>query len=318
MSVQTGVSRSRTQRSLVAVYLVIAVAGLVVSRGTGTPETSPETANTEAVPAPVVRPEVFASPPKIQSRQEAFASPPAVAAGAAFQTAAVVAASGPVESNDAAVANLDLPVKTLAAKTANPVDPAEPELTLPSWSSKELLADLETNSVELSLHSGSPTLTEARAQVTSIAEEFARFGARFDRRAEFQKRLRRDPGDVLPGEKELVEQSEPSPPEHLIESWVAARPDLQGLPLRLDDSCKLAPQDATTLMRVSRMSLGMRVRLSANTLTADVRAQQADMAATSLVEDTSALVPGPAHTKSFCRIGFRRGRRESSRPCGVS
>ncbi|MDA1252728.1 MAG: ATP-binding protein, partial [Planctomycetota bacterium] len=24
---------------------------------------------------------------------------------------------------------------------------------------------------------------------------------------------------------------------------------------------------------------------------------------------------GPAHTKSFCRIGFRRGRRDSSRPC---
>jgi TM2 domain-containing membrane protein YozV len=27
---------------------------------------------------------------------------------------------------------------------------------------------------------------------------------------------------------------------------------------------------------------------------------------------------GPAHTKSFVRIGFRRGRRDSSRPCGVS
>lgn len=95
---------------------------------------------------------------------------------------------------------------------------------------------------------------------------------------------------MLPGEKELVENSEPNPPEHLIESWVAARPDLQGLPLRLDDSCKLAPQDAATLMNVSRMSLGVRMRLGSSSMPDDMRAQQINTAATTLVEDTSALV----------------------------
>jgi len=259
VSVRTENSRKRSgHRSLVAAYLAVAVAvvGLVVSRGTQPRDTQTPAESTTVAPvvaAPVVAaaapvrltgPEVFATPPIVQTGKPTPAptvtDPNSKGVDLAPTVSQLTADSAPIEES-AELDGVDLAAVPVEIKPA-PVLNSEPELSLPSWSEQELLASLSANSFQLDLHSGSPSLEEARAQVKSIAEEFAHFGERFDRKADFLKRLRRDPGDVLPGEQDLVEESGPRPPEHVIESWVAARPDLQGLPLRLDDSCKLEPQ----------------------------------------------------------------------------
>ena len=167
----------------------------------------------------------------------------------------------------------------------------EPEIVLSSMTEDELRANLAKVAVEVDLHSGSPGFAQAGAQIKKIAEEYAKYGARFDRRTQFQRQIRRDPSDVLPGEKELVEEdSVPRTSEHVIEEWVAARPDLQGLPLRLGDSCKLDSDEAGHLMRASRGASGIRNQLDNPAIPPSTRNRMLGMATGSLLQDTSALV----------------------------
>lgn len=68
------------------------------------------------------------------------------------------------------------------------------------------------------------------------------------------------------------------------------RPDLQGLPLRLGDSCKLDADEARQLMTASRGSAVIRNRLESQAIPESARAQLLGMATGSLLQDTSAIV----------------------------
>lgn len=295
------------QVSLTAVYLVIAVAviGFVVSRlpsgADGAPAIPVSEIQRSAVgsaPVRLFRPEAFVT----ESSEPSESRPSVTETAEQQQPAEPVVALATKASRPALIEEsvgeeaTEFTAKAVADATQVVVPPATPPPApiqpLPSWSEKELLADLLATGVELDLHSGKPSLMQARADVRKVASEFKLYGERFDRRRQFQKRIRVNPGDTLPGEKELVEDIGQKPvAEHLIEEWVAARPDLEGLPLRLGDSCNLPPNEASTLMRVSRMSLAHRMRLNAAAKVPEVmRKGQADAAATTLVEDTSAIV----------------------------
>lgn len=273
------------QASLIAVYLAVAVAvvGMVVSRwpeGESPPSmVQPVGAVSGSPSLRLFRPEAFAEENRQpgESLRSAESSAPAVT-----EVTDARPVAGEEESTPAAQMTDTEPAAAPVAAVALPVEP------LPSWTENELIAELEATAVELDLHSGQPDLEQARADVLDASEEFRLYGERFDRKRQFEKRLRNNPGDVLPGERELVDDVGQKPvADHLIEDWVAGRSDLQGLPLRLDDSCTLPAQDATTLMRVSRMSLGHRMRMKAPSGLTGVHA---DLIATSLVEDTSAIV----------------------------
>ena len=307
--------KRRGQVSLVAVYLAVAVAvvGFVVSRfpvggeEAETPVAEIESGAAVSEPVRLFRPEAFAAPAAAtvvaeSARAQLETSPlasvdsvnpdsvggtgPASTGPASTGPASTGPASPePVEAAEAVAEAIAEPATPKAA----PVPPIQP---LPSWTEKELLASLEEAAVELDLHSGSPSLVQVRSQIKTLADRFKRFNEKVARRDSFNRRVRRDPGDVLPGEQEVIAADVGTRPEegHMIEGWIAKRPDLAGLPLRLDDSCKLDRTEASLLMKVSRSAIGLRTRMTAQGIHSEVIRKNAAILAANLIEDTSAIV----------------------------
>lgn len=281
------------QVSLVAVYLVIAVAvvAFVVSRLPG----GEEEAASEAVAK--VEPKAADPQPVRLFRPEAFESKPATSVGKVTTSPVVAAEAAPPEKEAATPEPAESPTEPEAVAVATPkaetpvAAPDPPIAPLPSWSERELLASLEETAIELDLYSGRPTLAEIQAQVESRVAEFKRYNDKVDRRDKFNRRLRSSPGDVLPGEQEAVASVGKRPEEsHMVAAWIETRPDLAGLPWRLDDSCELDKNESRLLMTASRSAIGFRARAAAKGIHSDSIKSQSAMMAANLIEDTSAIV----------------------------
>jgi len=213
--------------------IVVAVVAFVVSRLPGGSEEAAseavakvESKAADSQPVRLFRPEAFESTPA-PSVARVTTSPVVAAEAAPPKTEAATPApveSPPTEPESVAVAATPKPKVPVAA----PALPIEP---LPSWSERELLASLEETAIELDLYSGRPSLAEIQAQVESRAAEFKKYNEKVDRRDKFNRRLRRAPGDVLPGEQEAVANVGKRPEDgHMVAAWIEPRPDLAGLP----------------------------------------------------------------------------------------
>jgi len=158
--------------SQVAVYLVIAAAvvGFVVSRLPGGSEESAPKSVAKAKPVRLFRPEAFGSLP---------AETTPAAKGLASSVITAEAKSELPETESATPESVEHPStepeavggvmpqpEAPVAEAALPIEP------LPSWSERELLANLEETAIELDLYSGRPSLAEIQAQVESRAAEF--------------------------------------------------------------------------------------------------------------------------------------------------
>lgn len=277
------------QVSLVAVYLVIAVAvvAFVVARlPGGSEETAPQTvAKVEPEPPPVrlFRPEAFESQPVAEPVSPEVTTSPVVATATVEAPKTETAAFEAAEPEAVAVA-APQPEAPVAAATS-PIEP------LPSWSERELLVNLEETAIELDLYSGRPTLAEIQTQVESRVAEFKRYNEKVDRRDKFNRRVRSSPGDLLPGEQEAVASVGKRPDDsHMVTAWIEKRPDLAGLPWRLDDSCELDKNESRLLMTASRSAIGFRARAASKGIHSEsIKSQSAIMAA-NLIQDTSAIV----------------------------
>lgn len=225
MSIRTEDSRKRaTHRSLVAAYLVVAlcVTGLIASRWVQTAtavdsqsaavsesQTAPEAAAKPAAPIRPALSQPLLPPPKIEPQPKP--APVAVSLSNLPPTSSTPAERAkPTHPVADAVTSVAAPVPAKVAPAPAKIEPEpvsrEPELVLQSRTEEELKENLTEVAIKLDLHTGSPSLAQAGAQIKKITAEHAKFGARFDRRTQFLRQIRRDPSDVLPGEKQLVEE----------------------------------------------------------------------------------------------------------------
>jgi len=302
---------------MVLVFLTVAVSviGFIITRlffATGSiPETqATERAQTTAPAAQMTETRSAATRPATMRlfRPEARATTPEltqqpprhIPAAATLQTATPRAVhSGSIATAPSAEPVSIRPVMTgtdaPGAESSGSVPPSapasEPVEPLPVWTPAELRDSLADRAVELDLYSGKISRNQTRKDIQKLESQFDSYNS-----AAAEKHSGRPRGDVrfrdlspFRGGGKLSDDLPTRPEERdFIADWIADRPDLSGLPLQINDSCRLHPNQAARLQSASVSYAALRSRVTGDQ--PEILKKLARSIAVTLIKDTSALV----------------------------
>ncbi|MFP6765902.1 MAG: hypothetical protein VB858_19885, partial [Planctomycetaceae bacterium] len=255
--------------------------------------TAARSASIRPVAMRLFRPEAFVTTPELPLQ-----SPRDIPAAATTQTAdsgsiATVSSAEPVSIRPVSIRPvMAAPAGTEPSGSVPASTPAsEPVEPLPAWTPAELRDSLVEQAVELDLYSGKISRSQTRKDIQKLESQFASYNS-----AVAEKHFGRPRGDVrfrdsspFKGGGKLSDDLPTRPEERdFITDWIADRPDLSGLPLRINDSCRLQPSQSAILRSVSVSYAALRRRVTGDQ--PEILQKLAGSIAATLIKDTSALV----------------------------